>query len=240
MILYVVGIGPGRKEEMTIEAYELLKKADIIVGYKTYVELLKEFFPEKEFFQSTMKKETERVDEAFRLVQTGKDVCLVSSGDAGIYGLASLAYERRPENVEVKVISGVSALSSGASRLGAPLGHDFAVISLSDLLTPLEEIFMKVELASKADFNLVIYNPSSIKRHDYLKRAVDIMLQYKDPTTPAGLVRQIGRNDEHIEVCTLKELLEKETDMFTTVFVGSKRTKTIDGFLVTSRGYDRK
>lgn len=237
--IYVVGIGPGEYEQMTIKAANILKSCDVIVGYTVYVDLVKEHFPDKEFLTTPMRKETQRCELAFEEARKGKTVAMICSGDAGVYGMAGLMLEigvNYPE-IPVEVIPGVTAATGGAAVLGAPLIHDFALISLSDLLTPWEKIEKRLLAASEADFVVCLYNPSSKKRHDYLKRACDLMLRYKRPETVCGTVRSIGREGQEMEVLTLAELAEKEVDMFTTVFIGNSQTKNIDGKMVTPRGY---
>ena len=239
MKLYVVGFGPGGYESMTVNAVETIKSCDLIVGYTTYIDIIKEYFPEKTMFQTAMKKEVDRCRYAIEETVKGQNVAVVCSGDSGIYGLAGLIYELSVEYppFEIEVVSGVTAACSGGAVLGAPLTHDFAVISLSDLLTPWEVIEERVKMAAKADFVIALYNPSSIKRHDYLQKACDLMLGYKSEDTVCGYVRNIGREGEQKVVCTLKELREKKVDMFTTVFVGNKSTKEIRNHMVTPRGY---
>ncbi len=237
--IYVVGIGPGEYEQMTIKAANILKSCDVIVGYTVYVDLVKEHFSDKEFLTTPMRKETQRCELAFEEARKGKTVAMICSGDAGVYGMAGLMLEigvNYPE-ISVEVIPGVTAATGGAAVLGAPLIHDFALISLSDLLTPWEKIEKRLLAASEADFVVCLYNPSSKKRHDYLKRACDLMLRYKRPETVCGTVRSIGREGQEMEVLTLAELAEKEVDMFTTVFIGNSQTKNIDGKMVTPRGY---
>lgn len=237
--LYVVGIGPGAYEKMTIEASQALSKSDVIIGYTGYVDLVKEHFPGKEFMTTPMKKEVDRCVLAFEEAMNGKTVSMICSGDAGVYGMSGLMYEigtRYPE-VELEIIPGVTAATGGAAVLGAPLIHDFCLISLSDLLTPWEKIEARLLSASQADFVICLYNPSSKKRHDYLEKACDLMLQYKAPDTVCGIVGNIGREGESMQVMTLEELKKTSVDMFTTVFVGNSQTKEIGGKMVTPRGY---
>ena len=237
--LYVVGIGPGAYEKMTIEASQALSKSDVIIGYTVYVDLVKEHFPGKEFITTPMKKEVDRFVLAFEEAMNGKTVSMICSGDAGVYGMSGLMYEigtRYPE-VELEIIPGVTAATGGAAVLGAPLIHDFCLISLSDLLTPWEKIEARLLSASQADFVICLYNPSSKKRHDYLEKACDLMLQYKAPDTVCGIVGNIGREGESMQVMTLEELKKTSVDMFTTVFVGNSQTKEIGGKMVTPRGY---
>ena len=239
MKIYVVGIGAGSADGMTFEARNVLEKAGVIVGYTVYAELVKKLFPEKEYFVSAMKQEAERCRKAVEMAADGRNVAVVCSGDAGVYGMASLVYEIAAgyENVEVSVVAGVSAMLSGGALVGAPLGHDFAVISLSDLLTPWEKIEKRLECASAADFAICLYNPSSKKRHDYLQKACDLMMKYKSPDTICGTVSNIARDGEEAHVMTLKELRDTQVDMFTTVFIGNSQTKEINGKMVTPRGY---
>ena len=237
--IYVVGIGPGAYEKMTIEAAEALKNSDVIIGYTVYVDLVKNHFPGKEFLTTPMKKEVERCVMAFEEAKKGKVVSMICSGDAGVYGMAGLMYEvgiNYPE-VELEIIPGVTAATGGAAVLGAPLIHDFCLISLSDLLTPWEKIETRLVDAAHADFVICLYNPSSKKRHDYLMKACDLMMQYKGEETVCGIVGNIGRDGESMKVMTLSELRETPVDMFTTVFIGNSQTKNINGKMVTPRGY---
>jgi precorrin-3B C17-methyltransferase len=237
--IYVVGIGPGAYEKMTIEAAEALKNSDVIIGYTVYVDLVREHFPGKEFLTTPMKKEVERCVMAFDEAMKGKTVSMICSGDAGVYGMSGLMYEvgvNYPE-VELTVLPGVTAATGGAAVLGAPLIHDFCLISLSDLLTPWEKIEARLLAAAQADFVICLYNPSSRKRYDYLEKACDLMLRYKAAETVCGLVENIGRDGETMRVLTLQELKTTKVDMFTTVFVGNSQTKKIGGKMVTPRGY---
>lgn len=239
MKLYIVGFGAGGADGMTIEAKKIIEKSDVIVGYTLYTELLKDIFPDKEFFSTPMKQEIDRCNAAISMALNGKDAAVVCSGDSGVYGMAALIYElAKPyPQLEIKVVAGVTAALSGAALLGAPLTHDFAVVSLSDLLTPWETIEKRLEYAAISDFVVCIYNPSSKKRHDYLKKACDIMLKYKLPDTVCGIASNIGREGEAYEIMSLEKLRDTKTDMFTTVFIGNSRTKEINGKMVTPRGY---
>ncbi|MBR6222373.1 MAG: precorrin-3B C(17)-methyltransferase [Lachnospiraceae bacterium] len=236
----IVGIGPGNKKDMTIRAYEALKDSDVIVGYTTYIELIRDEFSDKVFLSTPMKREVERCRLCFETALSGEKVSMICSGDAGIYGMAGLMYELLPEykGVSLNVIPGVTAASSGGAILGSPIGHDFAVISLSDLLTPIELIKKRIVKAAEADLAIVLYNPSSKKRSDYLKKTCELLMDVISPDTPTGYVMNIGREGESFEVCTLKELSEKQVDMFTTVFIGNSNTEIIEGRLVTKRGYN--
>lgn len=235
----VVGIGPGEYEQMTIKAANALKECDVIVGYTVYIDLVREHFPGKTFLTTPMTREVERCEMAFEEAKKGQTVAMICSGDAGVYGMSGLIYEvsvKYPD-IDVEVLPGVTAALSGAAVLGAPLIHDFALISLSDLLTPWEKIEKRLRMASEGDFVICLYNPSSRKRHDYLMKACDIMLNSKSPDTVCGTVKNIGRDGEEIHVCTLAELREMSVDMFTTVFIGNSQTKEIGGKMVTPRGY---
>lgn len=237
--LYVIGIGPGEYEGLTIKADNALKECDVIIGYTVYAELVKKYYPDKTFIVTSMKQEMQRCRIAYEQAAMGKKTAMVCSGDAGVYGMAGIMYELNKDytNVELEIIPGVTAALSGSSVLGAPLSHDFAVISLSDLLTPWELIAKRIECAAMSDMCMSIYNPSSKKRHDYLHRACEIILKYKNEDTVCGYVKNIGRDGEEYKIMTLKELSYEPTDMFTTVFIGNKDTKVINGKMITPRGY---
>lgn len=237
--IYVIGLGPGSYENLTIRADRALQEVDTVIGYTVYVDLVKNYYSDKEFITTPMKKEIDRCQIAFEEASKGKKVAMVCSGDAGVYGMAGLMYQvgRDFTDVELEVIPGITAALGGAAVLGAPLTHDFAVISLSDLLTPWETIEERLTDAGKGDFSISIYNPSSKKRYDYLQKACDILLQYKSKDTVCGYVQNIGRDGEKATILTLEELRDAEVDMFTTVFVGNHETTVIDGHMVTPRGY---
>ena len=237
--IYVVGIGPGAYQEMTGAAVAALEQSDVIVGYTVYIDLVKEHFSDKAFLTTPMRKEVDRCVMAFEEAKKGHTVSMICSGDAGVYGMAGLIYEisERYPDVEIEIISGVTAAIGGASVLGAPLIHDFCLISLSDLLTPWEKIQARLLGASQADFVICLYNPSSHKRHDYLQKACDLMMTYKSPDTVCGIVSNIAREGEKSRIMTLKELRDTKVDMFTTVFIGNSQTKVINGKMVTPRGY---
>lgn len=239
MKLYIVGTGAGSSGGMTLDARAAILGSDIVVGYTVYVELLRGIFPEKNYLATGMKSEVERVKLALSEAQGGKTVSLVCSGDSGVYGMAGLALELSPEfpGVDIEVVPGVTAALSGGALLGAPLGHDFAVISLSDLLTPWELIEKRLRAAAYGDFAVAIYNPSSKKRADYLAKACDILLEQKSPETVCGIARNIGREGCAYQILTLAELRDTAVDMFCTVFVGSSSTREINGRMVTPRGY---
>ena len=236
----VVGMGPGMESMMTQQALQALDEADVIVGYTVYLDLLGDRVEGKEFLSTPMKQEAERCRMAFAEAAKGKSVAMVCSGDAGIYGMASLMFEIKEElsaDAAIEIIPGITAASSGAAVLGAPLNHDFCVISLSDLLTPWELIEKRLRAAAEGDFAVAIYNPSSKKRHDYLQKACDILLETAEPERACGYVRSIGRDGEEYHTCSLAELRNTSVDMFTTVFIGNSQSRIIDGRLVTPRGY---
>ena len=237
--LYVVGIGPGSYEDMTIRAVKALEESEIIVGYTVYIDLIKEHFPGKEMLSTPMRREQERCGLAIEAAKKGKITAMVCSGDSGVYGMSGLILEmaRSEEGLEIEIIPGVTAALSGGAVLGAPLGHDFAVISLSDLLTPMEFIEERLRASAQADMVICLYNPSSKKRAGYLKRACEIVMESKSGSTVCGLVKNIGRNEEEMAVMTLESLRDTRTDMFTTVYIGNSMTKLIDNRMVTPRGY---
>ncbi len=237
--LYVVGIGPGNYEEMTLRAVRTLEQCQVIVGYTVYVDLVKQHFPDKEFLTTPMRQEVERCRLAFSQAAAGKDTAMICSGDAGVYGMGGVILEIGVDypQVPVEIVPGVTAALSGGAVLGAPLMHDFAVISLSDLMTPWAQIEARLEAAAKANFSICLYNPSSKKRGDYLQKACETLLKYRSEDTVCGTVSNIGREGECRKLYTLKELKHVQTDMFTTVFVGNSETKIINGDMVTPRGY---
>ncbi len=248
-MITVVGMGPGKEAMMTEEALAALDRADVIIGYTVYLELLGDRFAGKDYLSTPMKQEVERCRMCFEQAAMGKEVAMICSGDAGIYGMASLMFELGEEYdaqnpgasmlTDICVIPGITAASSGAAVLGAPLNHDFCVISLSDLLTPWELIEKRLRAAADGDFAIAIYNPSSRKRHDYLQKACDILLEKADPERACGYVRNIGRDGTESHVCTLAELRDTQVDMFTTVFVGNSQSRIIGDRLVTPRGYKK-
>ena len=237
--IYVVGIGPGDKEMMTEQAQRVLEMCDIIVGYKTYTDIVRNYYPDKEYFENGMRQETERCKKCVELAKEGRTVALICSGDAGIYGMASPLLETAAEEGfdDIEIVPGITAALSGAAVLGAPVGHDLCIISLSDLLTPWERIEKRLRAAAEGDFCIAIYNPSSHKRVDYLKKACEILMEKISPDTACGYVRNIGREGTVSKVCTLAELSDEQVDMFTTVFIGNSMTRTVNGRLITPRGY---
>lgn len=235
----MVGIGPGEYEQMTIRAVKALEESDCIIGYTVYVKLIEDHFKDKEFLTTPMTKEVDRCQMAYEEALKGKTVSMICSGDAGVYGMAGLMYEVGKDypEVEAEIIPGVTAALSGAALLGAPLGHDFCLISLSDLLTPWGKIEARLKAACEGDFCVCLYNPSSKRRKDYLDRACSLMLEYKSPDTVCGIAENIGREGESFKVMSLKELKDTPVDMFTTVFIGNSQTRDINGKMVTPRGY---
>ena len=237
--LTVVGIGPGDYENMTVRADRALRESQVIVGYHVYVDLVRERYPDKEFLTTPMTREAERCRMALDAAKAGRRVAMVCSGDSGIYGMAGLLFQLRGEAAEpeIEVVPGLTAACSGAALLGAPLTHDFAVISLSDRLTPWEKIEKRLEAAAEADLAVVLYNPASKGRPDYLRRACDILLRRLPADRPCGVARNIGRTGESGEVLPLARLRDYPADMFCTVFIGNAQTRVIAGKLVTPRGY---
>lgn len=239
--IYVVGLGPGNPGELTPRAREAIAACDIVVGYSVYVDIVRAQFPEKETSAFPMKKEIDRCQYALALAEAGRRVAVVSSGDPGVYGMAGLMLEvARASTVAVEIVPGISACCSAAAVLGAPLTHDFAVVSLSDLLTPWEKIERRLDLAAQADFVICLYNPASRKRSDYLARACDIVLRSRTPSTPAAWVRMAGRDGQTYRISTLGELRGERLDMFCTVFIGNSLTKAWggpEGRIATPRGY---
>ena len=236
--LFLVGIGPGNTAGMTEAAKAALEQSEVLCGYTVYLELIKAQFPDKETYTTPMTRELERCQWAVDRAAEGKTVAMLCSGDAGVYGMAGPVLElAEGRNVEIEVVPGVTAALSGAAILGAPLMHDFCVISLSDLLTPWETIARRLRCAAAGDFSIALYNPRSKKRPEHLRRACETLLEEKSPDTVCGWVRNIGRTGQCHGLTTLGELGSLELDMFTTVFIGASTTKNVDGYMVTPRGY---
>ena len=240
--IYVVGIGPGKKADMTFKAYEKMKNSDIIVGYKTYTDLIKEYFPNIEIKSSSMMKEVDRCIEVLKLAKDGKNVALISSGDAGVYGMAGIMYEVINENddIEVEIIAGVTATNAAAAIVGAPIMHDYVTISLSNLLTDWKLIKKRLELAAQGDFIVSLYNPKSKGRTTQIAEAQQIMLKYKSKNTPVAIVRNAGRENEEYEITTLENMLNFEINMLTIVLIGNSNTYVKNGKMITPRGYEKK
>lgn len=236
----IAGIGPGDISMMTPQAESAIEESDLIIGYTLYLELIRDRFPGKEFMSTGMRQEKERCRLCFEEASKGRKVVLICSGDAGIYGMAALMYEtgEKYPDIQIEIIAGITAASSGAALLGAPINNDFCVISLSDRLTSWETIAMRLAAAAAGDFVIVLYNPGSHERRDHLKRACDILLENGiGEGRQCGLTENIGREGTYYEVCTIKELREKEVNMFTTVFIGNSQSEIIRGRLITKRGY---
>lgn len=238
--LHVVGFGPGGKDDMTFRAARVIEGADVVTGYTTYVNLLKPIFPDKVYKATGMMKEVERCRMAIEDAMSGKDVAMVSSGDSGIYGMAGIIYQLADEmnaDIEIDTVPGITAASSAASILGAPLMHDLAIISLSDLMTPLDLIMKRVEMAAEGDFITCLYNPKSKTRTTYLSQACEILSKHRSPDTPVGIVRDAGRPDQWSKITTLRDLDPDDVDMFCIVIIGNTKTYVSNGRMITPRGY---
>lgn len=238
--LYVVGFGPGGYEHMTVRAVEAIRNAELVTGYTTYVEMLKEIFPEKTYLSTPMKKEVDRCRLAVEKAMQGIEVAMVSSGDSGIYGMAGIVLQVAEEmgaEIEIEVVPGVTAASAAAAVLGAPLMHDTALISLSDLMTPLDLIMKRVDCAGQSDFVICLYNPKSKKRTEYVGMAADILMKYRSAETPVGIVRHAGRSQEDACLTTLGALKSADIDMFSIVIIGNSKTYVKQGKMITPRGY---
>ena len=242
--LIVAGIGPGSPEDITPAVIQAVKNSDAVIGYKYYFQFIEPYLnPGTECIDTGMKREKARARQAFELAEQGKTVCVISSGDAGIYGMAPLVYEMKRERasrVEIEVLPGISAFQKAASLLGAPIGHDFCVISLSDLMTPWERIEKRIRAAAMADFVTAVYNPKSEGRYWQLYRLKEIFLEERAPETPVGFVRQAGREEEAVTVTTLEEFDPEQVDMFTVVLIGNSQSYRWEGKLITPRGYYRE
>jgi precorrin-3B methylase len=263
--LYIVGIGPGGEDHITPAAIKAIRESEVVIGYSTYIDLVRNFLDGKEIYQTGMTREVERCKKAIEIALSGKRVSIISSGDPGIYAMAGLVFEllrsrkleaekhdlpafaevsaerQNPEyKIDILVIPGIPALATCASRVGAPLMHDFASISLSDRLTPWDTIEKRVHAAAEADFVIVIYNPRSRGRRDHLERAIRIILEYRDVDTPVGIVKAAYREAEEVIVTRLTDLPYERVDMQSTVIVGNSRTFIWDGWIITPRGYEDK
>lgn len=239
-MLTVIGIGPGSEAMMTQDAIAALKEADVVVGYKTYTHLVKPLVGDKEVIKTGMCKEIERCHLAIDLAEQGKNVAMVCSGDAGIYGMAGLILEivtKQKRNVEVRLVSGVTASIAAAALLGAPLMHDFCHISLSDLLTPWDVIEKRVKAAAEADFVICFYNPRSRGREGHLAKAFELMAPWTSASTPVGVVKAAGRKKQEKWITIFGEMDYSNVDMTSLVIVGNKSTYISDGLMITPRGY---
>ncbi len=237
-MLTIVGIGPGKAEGMTMETYECLSRCECIVGYTVYVDLVRQLFPDKVYYSTPMTQEVERCQWAIEQAASGREVAMVCSGDSGVYGMAGLVCELAGEETGVEVLPGVTAACSGAALLGAPLAHDFAVISLSDRLTPWDKIEKRLQAAAAGDFVICLYNPASKGRPDYLRKACDILCETGvEEERICGVVQNIGREGESSRIMTLAALRDYAADMFTTVYIGNRMTKQLGERMITPRGY---
>ena len=239
-MIYVIGIGPGSRDLMTQEAIAAMEDAEVIVGYKTYIKLVEDFIKDKEVVQNGMRKEVDRCQDAINIAKTGKKVAVISSGDAGIYGMAGLILElitKQNLDIPVKVVPGVTASIGAAAVLGAPIMHDFCHISLSDLMTPWEVIEKRLRLAAEADFVICLYNPRSKGRSEHLAKAFKIMGEFKAGSTPVGIVKDVGRADQEKFICTFDTMDFERVDMTTMVIIGNKSTYIKDDLMITPRGY---
>lgn len=239
-MIYVIGIGPGCRDLMTQEAISAMEDVEVIVGYKTYIKLVEDFVKDKEVVQNGMRKEVDRCQDAIDIAKTGKKVAVISSGDAGIYGMAGLILElitKQELDIPVKVVPGVTASIGAAAVLGAPIMHDFCHISLSDLMTPWEVIEKRLRLAAEADFVICLYNPRSKGRSEHLANAFKIMGEFKDGSTPVGIVKDVGREDQEKFICTFDTMDFERVDMTTMVIIGNKSTYIHDDLMITPRGY---
>jgi precorrin-3B C17-methyltransferase len=246
-ILYVVGIGPGAKEHISPAALAAITDADIVVGYRTYMLLVRPLIKDKERIVTGMTEEIGRARAAVEQAKNGAKVALISSGDAGVYGMANLVFDvlrdmgwRRGDAPELRIIPGMTALNSCASLVGAPLGHDSCMISLSDLLTPWPVIEKRIDAAASADFVIGLYNPASGRRQRQIVRAKEIITNYRPGTTPVALVKSAYRFRQDVKITTLDEMLDYEIGMLTTVLIGSSNTYVYEGYMVTPRGYQNK
>lgn len=234
--LYVVGIGPGGREHMTYKAVEVIRNSDVIVGYTPYIDYLGDLVEGKELFSTGMKGEIERCKRAIELVKEGKTTSIVSTGDAGLYGMAGPIFELA-RGIDVEVVPGVTAAFSAAAELGSPIMHDYASISLSDLMTPWEVILKRVEKSAEADMVITLYNPRSKGRPEHLKEAMDLILKYRKEDTPVGIVKDSGRPGTEITITTLGKMDYEIVDMLTVLIIGNSNTYIEDGKIITPRGY---
>lgn len=242
--IIVAGIGPGSKDDITPAVLKAVQHADAVVGYKYYFQFINDFVPKGcECIDTGMKKERQRAEQAFELAEQGKTVVVISSGDAGIYGMTPLIYEmcrERKSSVEIESLPGISAFQKAASLLGAPIGHDMCIISMSDLMTPWDVIERRITAAAVADFVTAVYNPKSTGRYWQLYRLQELFLKHRAPSTPVGYVRQAGRDDQEIKVTTLDQFDPEDIDMFTVLLIGNSQSYISDNRIITPRGYYRE
>ena len=242
--IIIAGIGPGSKEDITPAVLEAVRLADAIVGYKYYFQFIEPYVKEGcQCIDTGMKKERERAEQAFSLAETGKTVVVISSGDAGLYGMAPLVYEMaeaKGSDITIETLPGISAFQKAASLLGAPIGHDTCIISLSDLMTPWEVIERRIKAATTGDFVTAVYNPKSHGRYWQLYRLQELFLKERSADTPVGYVRQAGRPEQEVKVTTLGAFDPEDIDMFTVVLIGNSQSYIADGKMITPRGYYRE
>ena len=239
--VFVVGTGPGNIDQLTPLAVDAIKKSTSIVGYNRYVDLIAELIEDQKLYASGMMEEIDRCKKALELAGNGETVTVVSSGDPGIYGMAGLVLElNKNEQLEVEIIPGISAVNAAGSLLGAPLSHDFAVISLSDLLTPWEIIEKRIECAADGDFVIAIYNPKSKRRVSQIISTRDIVKKYRSRTTPVGIVTNAFREKQSIVISNLNDFADEEINMLSVVIIGNSQTVFHENRLITPRGYQNK
>ena len=239
-MIYIIGTGPGLEEYMSLRAIDAINDSDIIIGYKTYIDQIKNLVKNKEIYSAGMKREIDRCTKALEYALEGKKVGLVSGGDAGVYGMAGIMYEIALEHLDkisIEVIPGITAANAAASSLGAPIMHDYAVISLSDLLTEWSLIEKRLNCAGQGDFVVTLYNPKSHGRKEHIEKARDILLKYKEKNTPVGIVRNAKREKEEMEITTLEKMCDSEINMSTMVIIGNSKTYVAEGKIITPRGY---
>lgn len=245
--VYIVGFGPGDHDHLTFRAKEAIAEAEVVIGYTTYIDLVRDLVDGKEVIQTSMQEEVSRAKKTVDMAEQGRTVAIVSSGDAGIYGMAGLIYEVLHERkwvpetgIEVEVVPGVTAASSVAALVGAPLVHDFAAISLSDLLTPLDLIYKRVEAAASADFVIAIYNPKSGRRTKQIVETQRIISEHRSPSTPVAIVKSAFRDAQNVVLTDLEHMLDYDIGMLTTIIVGNSQSFVFQGKMITPRGYQRK
>lgn len=234
--LYVIGLGPGGREHMTLKALEAIKKSHVVVGYSFYIELINDLINGKEIIKTGMKGEIERCRRAIEKVREGLDTCIVSTGDSGLYGMAGPILEMA-NGIDVEIIPGISAAFCAASELGAPIMHDFCTISLSDLMTPWGVIEKRIECAAIGDFVVALYNPKSMGRPKHIENAVEIISKHRSPDTPVGLIKNAGRDGNERRITTLKDINYDFIDMMTVVIIGNSKTFIDNDYIITPRGY---
>lgn len=238
--IYIIGIGPGDKENMSLRALDAIKKSDVIIGYKNYINLLSDLVKNKNVISSGMREEVSRCQKTLELASSGKIVSLISSGDPGIYGMAGIMLEvagKSNKKIDIEIIPGITSASASSAILGSPINNDFAVISLSDLLTPWNVIEKRIKFAAKSDFVICIYNPKSKERDWQIKKTKKILLKYRKKDTPVGIVNNAQRKNQHSVITTLENMLNQKIDMNTTIVIGNSKTYIDNNFMITPRGY---